>query len=112
MSNNDLSDKVIKMENVTGYQTVDVLGYNPTTNKLGLKVNGADTVIPFSSDIVHNVKIESYAQRGNGGAQNDPITITTNFYVDGQLITTQSQQFWPGSSQYNIVGPLSVSKTV
>ena len=39
------------MENVSGYQTVDVLGYNPTTKKLGLKVNGADTVIPFSGEI-------------------------------------------------------------
>ena len=36
------------MSGETGYQTVDVLGYNPTTKKLGLKVNGADTVIPFS----------------------------------------------------------------
>ena len=47
--NDDLSDKVERMSGISGYQTVDVLGYNPTTKKLGLKVNGADTVIPFSS---------------------------------------------------------------
>lgn len=48
--NADLTDKVTRMSGVSGYQTVDVLGYNPTTKKLGLKVNGADTVIPFSSE--------------------------------------------------------------
>lgn len=41
--------KIEKMTGVTGYQKVDVLGYNPTTKKLGMKVNGADTVINFSS---------------------------------------------------------------
>lgn len=46
--NNDLTDKVERMTDVSGYQTVDVLGYNPITKNLGLKVNGADTVIPFS----------------------------------------------------------------
>ena len=35
--------------NDTDYQPVNQLAYNPTTKKLGLKVNGADTVIPFSS---------------------------------------------------------------
>lgn len=49
--NNDLGNKVERMTNVSGYQTVDVLGYNPSTRKLGLKVNGADTVIPFSKTV-------------------------------------------------------------
>lgn len=42
-------EMVAKLVGETGYQTVDFIGYNPTTKKLGLKVNGADSVIPFNS---------------------------------------------------------------
>jgi hypothetical protein len=34
------------------YVTVDKLAYDPTNKRLGLKVNGADTVIPFKKEIV------------------------------------------------------------
>lgn len=61
----DLSDKVTRMSDVSGYQTVDVLGYNPTTRKLGLKVNGADTVIPFSGESIEDLAIDiSYTYMG------------------------------------------------
>lgn len=33
------------------YVTVDKLAYDPTNKRLGLKVNGADTVIPFKSGV-------------------------------------------------------------
>lgn len=66
--NNDLTDKVERMTNVSGYQTVDVLGYNPTTKKLGLKVNGADTVIPFNSGISNTF---SYSLVNNKGGNTD-----------------------------------------
>lgn len=46
--NDNLTDKVNKLSGVTGYQTVDFIGYDATNKKLGLKVGGADTVIPFS----------------------------------------------------------------
>ena len=53
MSNNDLSDKVTKFSGTDSgntYVTVDQLAYDTTNKKLGLKVNGADTVIPFSGE--------------------------------------------------------------
>lgn len=47
-----LTDKTNKYSGTSGgatYVTVDSIGYDSTNKKLGLKVNGADTVIPFSS---------------------------------------------------------------
>lgn len=43
------------MNNFTSgnYKPVTGISYNATTKKMGLKVNGADTVIPFSSGAVH-----------------------------------------------------------
>lgn len=49
--NDNLTDKVNKLSGVTGYQTVDFIGYDATNKKLGLKVGGADTVIPFSGGL-------------------------------------------------------------
>ena len=51
--NNDLSDKVNSYSGTDSgntYVTVDSIGYDSTNKKLGLKVNGADTVIPFSGE--------------------------------------------------------------
>ena len=48
MYNNDLTDKVDHFSS-GNYQPVTGLSYDATNKKLGLKVNGADTVIPFSS---------------------------------------------------------------
>ena len=45
--NNDLTDKVDHFSS-GNYQPVTGLSYDATNKKLGLKVNGADTVIPFS----------------------------------------------------------------
>ena len=45
--NTVLATKVTKFSG-NGYVTVDQLAYDQTNKKLGLKVNGADTVIPFS----------------------------------------------------------------
>ena len=39
------------MTGVSGYVPVDFMGYDSTNKKLGLKVNGADTVIPFSGGL-------------------------------------------------------------
>lgn len=50
--NTDLTNKTNKYAGTSGgatYVTVDSIGYDSTNKKLGLKVNGADTVIPFSS---------------------------------------------------------------
>ena len=47
-----LGDKTNKYSGTSGgvtYVTVDSIGYDSINKKLGLKVNGADTVIPFSS---------------------------------------------------------------
>ena len=48
----NLNQKVTKFSGTDSgntYVTVDQLAYDETNKKLGLKVNGADTVIPFSS---------------------------------------------------------------
>lgn len=50
--NSGLGNKTSKYSGTSGgatYVTVDSIGYDSTNKKLGLKVNGADTVIPFSS---------------------------------------------------------------
>lgn len=91
--NNDLSDKVERMTNVSGYQTVDVLGYNPTTKKLGLKVNGADTVIPFNSGISNTF---SYSLVNNKGGNTDVdifipqgvSSITINYTAKSSYVST------------------------
>lgn len=49
--NDNLTGKVTKFSGTDSgntYVTVDGLAYDATNKKLGLKVNGADTVIPFS----------------------------------------------------------------
>lgn len=51
---NDLTAKVTKFSGTDSsntYVTIDQLAYDATNKKLGLKVNGADTVIPFSSGV-------------------------------------------------------------
>lgn len=48
--NDNLTGKVNKLSGVSGYQTVDFIGYDATNKKLGLKVGGADTVIPFNGE--------------------------------------------------------------
>lgn len=91
--NNDLNDKVERMTNVSGYQTVDVLGYNPTTKKLGLKVNGADTVIPFNSGISNTF---SYSLVNNKGGNTDVdvfipqdvSSITINYTAKSSYVST------------------------
>lgn len=56
----------IKVEKWSGtvsgvtYVTVDKLAYDSTNKKLGLKVDGADTVIPFSSETVHTGTYKTY----------------------------------------------------
>ena len=50
--NEELSEKVKRYSGTASgktYVTVDSIGYDSTNKTLGLKVNGADTVIPFSS---------------------------------------------------------------
>jgi hypothetical protein len=51
--NDNLTEKVTKFSGTDSgntYVTVDGLAYDATNKKLGLKVNGADTVIPFSGE--------------------------------------------------------------
>lgn len=52
--NTHLSDKTNKYSGTSGgatYVTVDSIGYDSANNKLGLKVDGADAVIPFSGGV-------------------------------------------------------------
>ena len=77
----DLTDKVTRMSGVSGYQTVDVLGYNPTTKKLGLKVNGADTVIPFSGGLDSITLYNSYSYTWPGNA-------SISFSISGVKLVT------------------------
>ena len=49
-----VDEKVSKFSGTSGgntYVTVDQLAYDQTNKTLGLKVNGADTVIPFKKDV-------------------------------------------------------------
>lgn len=59
------TSKIAKMTDVTGYVPVDFVGYDSTNKKLGLKVNGADTVIPFSGSKGLTVLNQQYVNTGN-----------------------------------------------
>ena len=50
--NSDATKKWSGTDSGNTYVTVDKLAYDPTNKRLGLKVNGADTVIPFKKEIV------------------------------------------------------------
>ena len=76
MFNNDLSKKVTKFSGTDSgntYVTLDQLAYDATNKKLGLKVNGADTVIPFSGEI----KATLIATRSTGWGSTDSSGYTT-----------------------------------
>lgn len=66
----NLNQKVTKFSGTDSgntYVTVDQIAYDETNKKLGLKVNGADTVIPFSGEI----KATLIATRSTGWGSTD-----------------------------------------
>jgi len=122
MSNNDLTEKVTKFSGTDSgntYVTVDQLAYDATHKKLGLKVNGADSVIPFNSGISNTF---SYSLVNNKGGNTDvdvfipqdvsSITInytskssyvSTGVYVDGTFHdVTSSPITYPVSTKITL----------
>jgi hypothetical protein len=70
--NTAMANKVNKFTG-GGYVPVDSLAYDSTNKKLGLKVNGADTVIPFSSGGARCVM--------SGSMTSHPQTYYTGFFM-------------------------------
>lgn len=114
--NNDLSDKTDKYEGTSGgatYVTVDAIGYDATNKKLGLKVDGADTVIPFSGGDALKIPYSVRAQHSRN-ASYSTLTIT---YLDGSTAKSEVKtaygsqaQYAEGSWSYTINGlPFSIS---
>lgn len=75
--NNDLTDKVSGFTDAT-YSAVTGLAYDNTNKKLGLKVNGADTVIPFSGkEIIYLGSGTSFDLKSYSGYNN----FTTSSFI-------------------------------
>lgn len=111
-----LSDKTDKYEGTSGgatYVTVDAIGYDATNKKLGLKVNGADTVIPFSGGNTLKIPYSVRAQH-NLNASYSTLTIT---YLDGSTAKSEvktaygtQEKYASGSWSYTINGlPFSIT---
>ena len=82
--NDNLTAKVTKFSGTDSgntYVTVDGLAYDATNKKLGLKVNGADTVIPFSGDDISIYDMGWTAGYGANATINKNITLNGKKYV-------------------------------
>ena len=64
-----MNTAAVKKFSDSTYVTVDSIAYDETNQVLGLKVNGADTVIPFKkggmTEVLENVQYNSYSYNGN-----------------------------------------------
>ena len=82
-----LTDKVNSYSGTASgntYVTVDSIGYDSTNKKLGLKVNGADTVIPFSgsSGIKYALLYNGYYNNGPNWAKRMMVYRADPFYFE------------------------------
>lgn len=107
---NSLRQYDVKKFSDSSYQTVDSIGYNPTTSELGLKVNGADTVIPFSKKNTETYPSANTDVTANGtydmGADNNYRYVNVkvpNYDFDFALIDYNAMA---GSSYNNVVSAI------
>ena len=84
------------------YVTVDSIGYDADNNKLCLKVNGADTVIPFSSGSIKRVLIGSGAN-GTYSATSVPNyqDLTTENFAFVPTSVRRTDSHWGNPETYN-----------
>ena len=97
--NSDLGAKVAGFTSGS-YTKVTGLAYDSTNKKLGLKVNGADTVIPFSSGTA------SYVVFDHNGSDSGSIMSYCN--TDGTPVTQQRTS--GDASQANLCASLKQSE--
>lgn len=93
-----LTDKVEKWSGTASgntYVTVDKLAYDSTNKKLGLKVNGADTVIPFSSQSSATLLWTNSATSSDFGTQEVSLSKSgyTHLIVEYQLAKNNTTRY-------------------
>lgn len=116
---NDLTDvnnsKVSHFSSGT-YSPVTGLSYDQTNKKLGLKVNGADTVIPFKSGFNNETTPIVVTSSMNASKDGVVIPVNTNSYYSSQYVSLYInnvlKQTLQASSRIGRLFPLKKGDTV
>lgn len=91
--NADLTAKV--GGEITNYTNIENLAYDEDNNKLMLKVEGADSPIPFSKSSSKSTTISGQLIRGGGGYMNYILGV---LYIGGQAVFCSGWVSTPSSS--------------